>query len=46
MIEVYQYFNGLSPQIINDIFKLRKSTYNLGVFIYLKAKIVAQNDTV
>ena len=29
MIEVYQYLNGLSTQIINDIFKLRKNIYNL-----------------
>ena len=29
MIEVYKYFNGLLPQVMNDIFKLRKNTYNL-----------------
>ena len=29
MIEVYKYLNGLSPQIINDIFKFRKNIYNL-----------------
>ena len=27
--EVYKYFNGLSPQIINNIFKFQKDTYNL-----------------
>ena len=32
-IEVYIYLNGLSPQIVvNDIFKLRKNTYNLKIF--------------
>ena len=29
MIEGYKFLNGLWPQIINDIFKLRKNTYNL-----------------
>ena len=29
MIEVYKYLNGLSPQIMNDIFKFRKNIYNL-----------------
>ena len=29
MIEVYKYLNGHSPDIMNDIFKLRKNTYNL-----------------
>ena len=29
MIEGYKYLNGLSPQIMNDIFKLRKNTYDL-----------------
>ena len=29
MIEIYKYLNGLSPQMINDIFKLRKNTHNL-----------------
>ena len=27
-IEVCKYVNGLSPQIVTDIFKLRKNTYN------------------
>ena len=29
MIEVYKYLNGLSPQIINNISKLRKNICNL-----------------
>ena len=29
MIEVYNYLNGLSPDIMSNIFKLRESTYNL-----------------
>ena len=29
MIEVYKYLNGLSPDIMSDIFKLRENTYNL-----------------
>ena len=29
MIEVYKYLNGLYPDIMNDIFKLRENTYNL-----------------
>ena len=29
MIEVYKYLNGLSPGIMNDIFKLRENMYNL-----------------
>ena len=32
MIEVYKYLNGHSPDIINDIFKLRENTYNLRNF--------------
>ena len=32
MIEVYKYLNGLSPDIISDIVKLRKNTYNLRNF--------------
>ena len=32
MIEVYKYLNGLSPQIMNDIFKLRKYICNLRHF--------------
>ena len=28
MIEVYKYLNGLAPDIINTIFKLRQNTYN------------------
>ena len=29
MIEVYKYLNNVSPDIMSDIFKLRKNTYNL-----------------
>ena len=29
MIQIYNYLNDISPQIMNDIFKLRKNTYNL-----------------
>ena len=32
MIEVYKYLNGLSPDIMSDIFKLRENTYNLRIF--------------
>ena len=32
MIEVYKYLNGLSPDTMNDIFKLRENTYSLRNF--------------
>ena len=32
MIEVYKYLNGLSSDIMNDIFKLRENTHNLWNF--------------
>ena len=32
MIEVYKYLDGHSPDIMNDIFKLRENTYNLRNF--------------
>ena len=32
MTEVYKYQNGLSPDILSDIFKLRENTYNLRTF--------------
>ena len=32
MIEVYKYLNGLSPDIMSDIFKLRENMYNLRNF--------------
>ena len=39
MIEFYKYLNGLSPDIMNDIFKLKEKTCNLGDFhIYLRTK--------
>ena len=38
MIEVYRFLNGLSPQIMNDIFRLRKNTYNLRNFRLLECR--------
>ena len=32
MIEFCKYLNGLSPDIMSDIFKLRENTYNLRNF--------------
>ena len=32
LIEVYEYLNGLFPDIMNTIFKLRQNTYNLRNF--------------
>ena len=32
LIEVYKYLNGLSPDLMNTIFKLRQYTYNLRNF--------------
>ena len=32
MIEVYKYLNGLSPNIMNNVLKLRENTYNLKNF--------------
>ena len=32
MIEVYKYLNGLSPDVMSDIVKLRENTYNLRNF--------------
>ena len=32
MIKVYNYLNGHSPDIMNDIFKLRENMYNLRNF--------------
>ena len=32
MIEANKYLNGHSPDIMNDIFKLRENTYNLWNF--------------
>ena len=29
MIEIYRYLNGLSPDIMTDVSKLRENTYNL-----------------
>ena len=38
MIEVYKYPNGHSPDIKNDIFKLRKNMYNLRNFHTFQTK--------
>ena len=32
MIEVYKFLNGLSPPVMEDIFKLRENIYNLWNF--------------
>ena len=32
MIEVYEYLNGHSPDIMNDFFKLRENIYNIRNF--------------
>ena len=39
MIEVYKYLNGLSPDIISDIFKLRENTYNLNFHVIESLRI-------
>ena len=46
MIKIYKYLNGLSPQIMNDIFKLRKKLTIWEMLIYLNTKILDQSDTV
>ena len=38
MIEVYKYLNGLSPDIMSDIFKLRENTYNLRNFYIFESQ--------
>ena len=38
MIEVYKYLNGHSPDIMNDIFKLRENMYNLRNFHIFQTK--------
>ena len=38
MIEVYKYLNGLSPDIMSDIFKLRENTNNLRNFHIFKSQ--------
>ena len=40
MIEVYSFLNGLSPPIMNDIFRLRENTYNLRNFRLLECRNV------
>ena len=44
MIEVYKYLNGLSPDIISNIFKLRENTYNLRNFHILNLRIPEQKS--
>ena len=36
MIEVYKYLNGYSPDIMNDIFKLRENMGNLQNFCIMQ----------
>ena len=36
MIEVYRFLNGLSPPIMDDIFRLRENRYNLRNFTLLE----------
>ena len=38
MIEVYKYLNGLSPDIMGDIFKLRENAYNLRNFLIFESQ--------
>ena len=38
MTEVYKYLNGLSPDIMSDIFKLRENTYNLRNFYIFESQ--------
>ena len=40
MIEVCKYLNGYSPDIMNDIFKLRENLYNLQNFCILPREIL------
>ena len=39
LIEVCKYLNGLSPDIMNTIFKLKQNTYNLRKFHALESQI-------
>ena len=38
MIEVFKYLNGLSPDIMSDIFKVRENTYNLRHFLIIECQ--------
>ena len=38
MIDVYKYLNGLSPDIMSDIFKLRENAYNLRNFLIFESQ--------
>ena len=38
LIEVYKYLNGLSPDIVSDIIKLRENTYNLRNFYIFESQ--------
>ena len=44
MIEVYKYLNGLSPDIMYTIFKLRQNTCNFRISTYLNLKILEQRS--
>ena len=46
LIEVHKYLNGLSPKIMNDIFKLRKNIYNVRNIHLFESLILEENDTV
>ena len=46
MVEVYKYFNGLSPRIMDDTLKLTKNTYILRNFDSFKCQILKINDKV
>ena len=45
MIKVYKYLNGHSPDIMNDIFKLRKHKYNLRIFRGWRFSLESENET-
>ena len=42
MIEVYKYLHGLSPELMTDIFTLRKILTTFAIFFYLAVKIHGQ----
>ena len=45
MIEVYKYLNGHSPDIMNDIFKLRENTYFSEISTSSRQKILVHWNT-
>ena len=46
MIEVYKYLNGLSPDNMSDIFKLKENTYNLRNFYIFESQIKFGLDSI